>query len=597
MAGSNLNWQQVRADFNDANSAMRNAQTGFSQAGTVFGQLRKSILDEEQRAVENTYKEKIFDENVRQFGLTHGLNVDRLRESQYQFDINAAATAARDAETARHHGVVENLQQALFNYRKDQDALTRRDFQALADVLNPKAADPQAQAAALAAWEEENKPQITQVSEYDKAYQQLQKDKQALVQDQSRLTKMQSPEYTQRQAGAISDKNRQLAELESQEEALYKQIAENKQTGWFDFRTTGEKYTRQTELEKRIEAIQQQKDQINEELRTLQTDHASTLADDIAKRQAMLNTRTQQLSAQTPQIEAMRKALADTRPKALPNASPMSEEAALVGRMLNVAPNERVFAQAMSHVLGQTATRTAQQQKLQREQDLNYITARANSFTGMTRDQQIAMLQELQPLAATDSRYAAALNYFTEWFQNPSQNPTDKRNFLLQTRAALGDDDAVKALQSNADKGREIAQEQSKAEIKVRSDENNSWLKVASSGEYNRDQLSGLETTANIIQDRARGALNQEVIVNRKALLDTLLAKFGKVKNWFANGSYSVIDSGGTPEDLSLGGMASEYRNYLLDKNVLARFITTRTGKPLPPERLRDLVNALTQES
>lgn len=78
---NNLQWNSVRADFSDANAAMGNAQKGLSQAGTVFGQLRQSILDEEQRAVDNAHRQKVFDENVRQFGLQHALNEDKLAEA------------------------------------------------------------------------------------------------------------------------------------------------------------------------------------------------------------------------------------------------------------------------------------------------------------------------------------------------------------------------------------------------------------------------------------------------------------------------------------------------------------------------------------
>lgn len=83
----NIQWKDVGANFNDTNSAMANAREGISKAGTVFGELRKAILDEEQKAVENAYKQKVFDENVRQFGLQHALNRDKFAEEQKQNDI------------------------------------------------------------------------------------------------------------------------------------------------------------------------------------------------------------------------------------------------------------------------------------------------------------------------------------------------------------------------------------------------------------------------------------------------------------------------------------------------------------------------------
>ena len=79
MAG--LRWNSVNANFNDVNSAMGNCLSGLSQAGTIFGDLRKSILDEEQRAIDNAYREKAFDENVRQFGLNYALDEDKLFET------------------------------------------------------------------------------------------------------------------------------------------------------------------------------------------------------------------------------------------------------------------------------------------------------------------------------------------------------------------------------------------------------------------------------------------------------------------------------------------------------------------------------------
>lgn len=79
-----LQWNDVRVSFNDPNSAMSNAQSSISKVGTVFGELKKTILDEEQKAIENAYKQRIFDENVRQFGLQHALNQDKFAEEQLQ---------------------------------------------------------------------------------------------------------------------------------------------------------------------------------------------------------------------------------------------------------------------------------------------------------------------------------------------------------------------------------------------------------------------------------------------------------------------------------------------------------------------------------
>ena len=77
---ADLSWNSVNANFNDVNSAMGNSIIGISQAGTIFGELRKSILDEEQRAVDNAFREKQFNEQVSQFAATHGLDENKLKE-------------------------------------------------------------------------------------------------------------------------------------------------------------------------------------------------------------------------------------------------------------------------------------------------------------------------------------------------------------------------------------------------------------------------------------------------------------------------------------------------------------------------------------
>ena len=92
---ADLRWNSINANFNDSNSAMANAQRGISNVGTVFGELRKSILAQEQLEIENAYKQKAFDEQVRQFGLKHnlderrfGLSENELEERRRQFDTN-----------------------------------------------------------------------------------------------------------------------------------------------------------------------------------------------------------------------------------------------------------------------------------------------------------------------------------------------------------------------------------------------------------------------------------------------------------------------------------------------------------------------------
>ena len=81
--GNGLDWRPVQANFNDANSAMSNSTSNISQAGTIFGQMRKNILEEEQKAIDNEYKERTLAESARQFNLT-----DRLRSGKSPFIEN-----------------------------------------------------------------------------------------------------------------------------------------------------------------------------------------------------------------------------------------------------------------------------------------------------------------------------------------------------------------------------------------------------------------------------------------------------------------------------------------------------------------------------
>ena len=75
-------WNDVRADFGDTGRMFSAAQQGLSNAGTVFGQLRASVLAEEQKGIDNAFREKQLNENIRQFGLTNALERDKFGETQ-----------------------------------------------------------------------------------------------------------------------------------------------------------------------------------------------------------------------------------------------------------------------------------------------------------------------------------------------------------------------------------------------------------------------------------------------------------------------------------------------------------------------------------
>ena len=102
---NDLRWNPVSVNFGDANQAMGNALRGISQAGTVFGDLRKQILDQEQRALDNAFREQQFKESVRQFDANYGLTKARDEESarhNKQTEINTRYATDVGAQSARY---------------------------------------------------------------------------------------------------------------------------------------------------------------------------------------------------------------------------------------------------------------------------------------------------------------------------------------------------------------------------------------------------------------------------------------------------------------------------------------------------------------
>ena len=99
---SGLDWNSVQANFNDANSAMNNSANNISQAGTIFGQIRKSILEEEQKAIDNEYKERTLAENARQFNLTNDLGRDKLLEENRSNRTNEGLKERELVETSKY---------------------------------------------------------------------------------------------------------------------------------------------------------------------------------------------------------------------------------------------------------------------------------------------------------------------------------------------------------------------------------------------------------------------------------------------------------------------------------------------------------------
>lgn len=108
MAATNIyQLPTIHADTNAGTGAMAGASQSFSHAGTVFGELRKSILDEEQRAIENAYKQQVFDENVRQFGERMGLERDQFAFNQDKFAKEFGLNERQFEELMRHNRATE----------------------------------------------------------------------------------------------------------------------------------------------------------------------------------------------------------------------------------------------------------------------------------------------------------------------------------------------------------------------------------------------------------------------------------------------------------------------------------------------------------
>lgn len=140
---ADLRWNSVNANFNDVNSAVGNSIRGISQAGTIFGELRKSILDEEQRAVDNAFREKQFNEQVSQFAATHGLNEEQLREQIRHNQESERITGEGHKVQMRgqdlsHKAAMAGVDVqrdgfALAKSEQDRNALFRKDY---AEIIN-----------------------------------------------------------------------------------------------------------------------------------------------------------------------------------------------------------------------------------------------------------------------------------------------------------------------------------------------------------------------------------------------------------------------------------------------------------------------------
>ena len=135
-----IQWKDVNVNFNDVNSAMANAQSGISTAGTVFGELRKAILDEEQKAIDNAHRQRVFDENVRQFGLQHALNQDKLTEQIRANQANEANTRRGQDLNYKSSMASVGVQNARLAFEQNKwntlQSEKEKDRQALASIAD-----------------------------------------------------------------------------------------------------------------------------------------------------------------------------------------------------------------------------------------------------------------------------------------------------------------------------------------------------------------------------------------------------------------------------------------------------------------------------
>ena len=113
-------WNDVRADFGDTGRMFSAAQQGLSNAGTVFGQLRASILAEEQKGIDNAFREKQLSENIRQFGLTNALEQDKFGEAKRRNLILEEDTDLDREQRAKEAMLQHNASMAGIGVQRDR---------------------------------------------------------------------------------------------------------------------------------------------------------------------------------------------------------------------------------------------------------------------------------------------------------------------------------------------------------------------------------------------------------------------------------------------------------------------------------------------
>ena len=148
---ADLRWNSINANFNDANSAMGNSLTGISHAGTIFGDVRKTILAQEQNAIDNAYREQALNEQMREFGLSHKLEIakheldkNELKLKGDEFKIKREAADMLAEEYKGQQDYANNLKILL----EDQKVLEKDLSTAKANLKNYTEGTPEYKAAA-----------------------------------------------------------------------------------------------------------------------------------------------------------------------------------------------------------------------------------------------------------------------------------------------------------------------------------------------------------------------------------------------------------------------------------------------------------------
>ena len=148
---TDLRWNPINANFNDANSAMGNSLAGISHAGTIFGDVRKTILAQEQNAIDNAYREQALNEQIRQLDLSHKLEIAKHELDKDEFNLRGDEFKIR-REAADMLADEYKGQQAYANNLKilleDQKVLEKDLSTAKANLKNYAEGTPEYEAAA-----------------------------------------------------------------------------------------------------------------------------------------------------------------------------------------------------------------------------------------------------------------------------------------------------------------------------------------------------------------------------------------------------------------------------------------------------------------